>query len=247
MAVVNSLPRRPFQPLFVLSQVAACLLVIAGTTYTALGLRTGLACVVSTYFLFDIYSGWVHYCLDWEGFNSLPLFGPLCQTFQHHHKDTTFIWRSNVWTNLSEVGLFLHISDTLPLAVLCYKQMHIPPVFWCCSACKTLWSMAFELGHRAAHKPPMVRSRFERFMQRAGIYLDPKLHLSGHHKNLDEQFCEGGWMDPAFDVMRLVVSNRWFWAVFTLVASFLDTWLLGVGMMVLLGRSHEEWSVEGLW
>merc|ERR1712146_499873 len=125
MAVVNSLPRRPFQPLFVLSQVAACLLVIAGTTYTALGLRTGLACVVSTYFLFDIYSGWVHYCLDWEGFNTLPLFGPLSQTFQHHHKDTTFIWRSNVWTNLSEVGLFLHISDTLPLAVLCYKHMYL--------------------------------------------------------------------------------------------------------------------------
>ena len=93
-----------------------------------------------------------------------------------------------------------------------------------------------------------MRSRFERLMQRSGIYLDPKAavkrmgsigrveengnridhsirpshygrisaptprgsslissprdspqsHLGGHHKNLDEQFCEGErWPDPA--------------------------------------------------
>ena len=166
-AVVNSLPRRSFQPAFVLLQVVGCAVAIAAAG-AELGLPLVLLCVVSTYFMFDLYSGMVHYCLDWEGFNWLPVFGPLCQTFQHHHRDTTFLWRSNFWTNLSEVGLFLHISDSLPLAVLSYRRVHVPPIFWCCSACKTIWSLLFELGHRAAHKPPTVRSRFERFMQRSG-------------------------------------------------------------------------------
>lgn len=232
--VVNSLPCQRFQRPCVLLQVAACVCTTMHAGWQ-LGAPTSLAGLVATYFMFDIYSGWVHYCLDWEGFNDVPFFGPLCQTFQHHHKDTTFIWRSSVWTSLSEVGIFLHISDTLPLAVLWLRGMHAPPIFWFCSASKTLWSMVGELGHRAAHKPPRVRSGFECAMQRAGIYLDPKYHLGGHHRHLDQQFCELGWMDAVFDAMRCVVSNRWAWGVFTLVASYADTWLLGAALTWLMG------------
>ena len=248
-AVVNSLPLQPWQPAFVLVQVAACVYIIA-TSGPALGLPIALACAVSTYFLFDLFSGFVHYCLDWEGFNHIPFFGALCQTFQHHHKDTTFIWRSNIWSSVSEVGLFLHISDTLPLALFTYHKVHVPHIFWYCSACKTLWSMVGELGHRAAHKPPTVRSRFERFMQRIGIYLDPKFHLNGHHNpkwGFQEQFCELGWMDPIFDAMRLVIANHYFWGLFTLAFSYFDTWVLGVVAMVLAGRGHDEWGVAGYW
>ena len=234
-AVVNSLPRRSWQPLFVLLQVACCLYVIARAG-RELGLAVALPTIVTTYLLFDLYSGWVHYCLDWEGFNFVPFFGPLCQTFQHHHRDTTFIWRSNIWTNLSEVGFFLHISDTLPLALLSgYLGVHVPPIYWYCSAWKTLHSMIGELGHRAAHKPPSVRSGFERSMQRCGIFLNPKYHLYGHHKNLNEQFCELGWMDPVFDAMRRVTTNRWAWAAFTFSASYADTWLLGAATMAVAG------------
>ena len=108
------------------------------------------------------------------------------------------------------------------------------PIFGYLSAWKTVWSMVGELGHRAAHKPLKVRSRFERAMQKTGIYLDPKYHLSGHHRNLDRQFCELGWMDPVFDLMRCVVTNRWAWAVFTFIASFADTWLLGMAITWLV-------------
>ena len=106
-----------------------------------LPLAVSMQCIVLTYFLFDLYSGWVHYCLDYEGFNSIPFFGDLCHTFQHHHKDTTFIWRVNIWTSLSEVGLFLHVSDTLPLAILAWRgaywtkqlswaNMLLIPMYW---------------------------------------------------------------------------------------------------------------------
>eukprot|EP01052_Picozoa_sp_SAG31_P007567 SAG31_NODE_362_length_16904_cov_7.893218_4_plen_290_part_00 len=226
-AVVNSLPQQSWQPPFVLLQVAGCVFVAARAS-RELSPAVSLVTILTTYLLFDLYSGWVHYCLDWEGFNFVPLLGPLCRTFQHHHSDTTFIWRSNIWTNLSEVGLFVHISDTLPLALLCgYLGVHVPPIYWYCSAWKTLHSMIGELGHRAAHKPPTVRSGFERSMQRCGIFISPKYHLQGHHHNLDQQFCELGWMDPVFDAMRCVTTNRWAWAAFTFCSSFADTWLLG--------------------
>ena len=233
-AVVSSLPRRGFQPMFVILQVVGCAFV-ALRAGSQLGGSVSIVGAVSTYFLFDLYSGFVHYCLDWEGFNQLPFFGPLCQTFQHHHADTTFIYRSNVWTNLSEVGLFLHISDSLPLGILYLCGVHVAPLFWYLSAWKTLWSMVGELGHRAAHKPPRWRSPFERTMQKMGIYLDPKYHLSNHHRHYDIQFCELGWMDPVFDLMRCVVSNRWAWALITFVSSYADTWLLGMAIMWLFG------------
>ena len=88
---------------------------------------------------------------------------------------------------------------------------------------------------------------FEPALLSCTVYLDPKKHINGHHRNLDEQFCEGGWMDPIFDAMRALVSNRWLWGAFTLAASFADTWLLGCATMRLFGRGHEEWSVAGLW
>ena len=112
-----------------LVQVAACVYIIA-TSGPALGLPIAFFRAVATYFFFDLFSGFVHYCLDWEGFNHIPFFGALCQTFQHHHKDTTFIWRSNIWSSVSEVGLFLHISDTLPLALFTYHKVHVPHIFW---------------------------------------------------------------------------------------------------------------------
>ena len=231
-AVVGNLPRKPFQRPFVILQVVGCV-AVAVSTARQLGPAISLASIFTTYFAFDLYSGLVHYCLDWEGFNSLPFFGPLCRTFQHHHKDTTFIWRSDVYTNLSEVGLFLHISDTLPLVALSWSgAMRVPAIVWYCSAWKTLHSMIGELAHRAAHKPPSVRSGLERALQRSGIYLDPKYHLQGHHHNLDEQFCELGWMDAVFDGMRRwMTPNRWFWAAVTVCASFVDTWVLSWATM----------------
>ena len=242
-AAVNSLPGRPFQRPMVVLQVATCLY-CAVTAGRELGPSISLVTIVTTYLLFDLYSGWVHYCLDWEGFNDVPFLGPLCATFQHHHSDTTFIWRSNIWCNLFEVGFFLHISDTLPLAVLsgCFGA-HVPPIYWYCSAWKTLHSLVGELAHRAAHKPPPVRSGLERLMQKSGIFLQPRYHLQGHHKNLHEQYCELGWMDPIFDAMRRVTTNRWAWAVFTFCASYADTWVLGAVTMAVAGGGAEACAV----
>ncbi len=108
-SVVNSLPLQPWQPAFVLVQVAACVYIIS-TSGPALGLPISMCCAVMTYFLFDLLSGFVHYCLDCEGLKQITFFGDLLKTFHKHHNDTTLICRSNIWSSLYDVGLFLHIS-----------------------------------------------------------------------------------------------------------------------------------------
>lgn len=106
-AVVNSVPCKRFQPPFVLLQVAMCLY-IAVRAACSLPLHVVLSCVCGTYAMYDLLSGWAHFCLDYEGFNTLPFgLGDLCRTFQHHHLDTTFIYRVNCWTSLSE-GAYRH-------------------------------------------------------------------------------------------------------------------------------------------
>ena len=90
-ATPNSLSHMAFQKPFVLFQVSACLLVAAWSGYQIGGVSSFVA-LLGTYFSFDLLSGMTHYCLDDEKFNHLALIGLLCQTFQHHHRDTTFIW-----------------------------------------------------------------------------------------------------------------------------------------------------------
>ena len=225
-ASVASLQPRSWQAPFVLVQVAMCLGVIAATAPTIGAVAAVVGSIVS-YLLYDLLSGMAHYVLDQTTFNTLPFFGDLARTFQHHHADTTFIWRSSAWTSLSEVGLFLHLSDSVPLLVLSLLSRSPPPIFWYLSACKTLVAFLGELGHRAAHKPPSVRSRLERALQRAGLYIDPKYHLGAHHTNLEIGFCELGKMDACFDAMRAVCANHWLWAALTLVMSYADTWAAG--------------------
>ena len=42
-------------------------------------------------------------------------------------------------------------------------------------------------------------------------------------------------MDPVFDAMRRVTTNRWAWGALTFSASYADTWLLGAATMAVAG------------
>ena len=61
-----------------------------------------------------------------------------------------------------------------------------------------------------AHKPPTVRSRFERFMQRIGFTWTPTPPERPPQPQVgfQEQFCELGWMDPTFDAMARAPRRR---------------------------------------
>ena len=98
-AVVNSVPCKAFQPPFVLVQVAMCIY-IAVSSAGRLPLSVVFTCICGTYAMYDLLSGWAHFCWTMRA-NSLPFgLGDLCRTFQHH-LDTTFIYRVNLWTSLS--------------------------------------------------------------------------------------------------------------------------------------------------
>ena len=101
------------------------------------------------------------------------------------------------------------------------------------SANRTCDQLHFSLMQEFAHLA--WNTMLERAMQRSGLYIDPKAHLAGHHRDIETQFCELGKMDPVFDLMRLVVVNRWAWGVFTLVMSYADTWLLGLAIARIAG------------
>jgi hypothetical protein len=188
---------------------------------------------VATIFLgYDLYSGVLHVVLDHPDNISLPILGQPCLEFQWHHAIPDDLVRKDfvdVCGDLNTVVLILAIINCLLLDV-----KNAPGVAMVVGGMK-LWMAYFgQYSHRSAHSFGR-NSPVAEFMQKYGLMISPKAHLSHHKAPHDTDFCLIGICNPIIDAMRAVTTHNGVWLTLFLVWSVFD---------VVLYVKFVEWVVE---
>lgn len=188
---------------------------------------------VSIMFLgYDLYSGVLHVVLDHPYNISLPILGQPCLEFQWHHAIPDDLVRKDfvdVCGDLNVVVLILAALNCYLLDV--QKASGIPMVV----GGMKLWMAYFgQYSHRSAHS--FARNApVARWLQKHGIMISSKDHLSHHKPPHSTDFCLIGICNPIIDAMRKVTLNNFVWLGLFLAWSIFD---------VMIFVKFVEWVVD---
>lgn len=181
---------------------------------------------------YDLYSGVLHVVLDHPDNIRLPILGQPCLEFQWHHAIPDDLVRKDfvdVCGDLNTVVFILAMINCLLLDV--QKASGVAMVI----GGMKLWMAYFgQFSHRSAHSFGRD-SPVARWLQKHGIMISPKDHLSHHKPPHDKDFCLIGLCNPIIDALRAITLNNYVWLAVFLVWSIFD---------VVVYVKFVEWVVE---
>uniref|UniRef100_A0A6U5EGY9 Lipid desaturase domain-containing protein n=1 Tax=Corethron hystrix TaxID=216773 RepID=A0A6U5EGY9_9STRA len=172
---------------------------------------------------YDLYSGVLHVVFDHPDNIRLPVLGQPCLEFQWHHKIPDDLVRKDfvdVCGDLNTVALILFFV---------YGYLLFGPHREGVSgaalvlAGSKLWMGYFgQFSHRSAHSYGKHCPRLAAWLQKRGLMISPRAHLSHHKPPHDTDFCLIGVCNPIVAAMRRVTLNRHAWLAVFLTWSVLD-------------------------
>jgi palmitoyl-[glycerolipid] 3-(E)-desaturase len=181
--------------------------------------------IVWNFFLYDVFSGLLHICLDNPNFIAFPIIGDSCLEFQWHH---------HIPTDITSKSFFEVCGDLNASVVYALAMIFSPYAF----AIRTKTAVILAIGkllmayfgqfcHRMSHTPAPKRGVVVQFLQGVGIMIPAKEH-GIHHQTYDSNFCIGsGIWNPFLSwVLKLNIFHDYVFLV-----AFLSMLLFDVPVM----------------
>lgn len=166
------------------------------------GLMKYLIMLPIIWYYADAYGGILHIVLDTPTNIGYPIIGLPSLEFQLHHaipQDIVLKGFANACGDLNVIGTWSFIC-----AILSGADKYVMTV-----GCTILLaSYCGQASHQATHKVPSHNGPLVKFLQRTGIFLDPKIHR-GHHQTHDKDFCIlCGWASPGLQFLLRFVDQQ---------------------------------------
>jgi len=181
---------------------------------------------------YDLYSGVLHVVLDHPDNISLPILGQPCLEFQWHHAIPDDLVRKD----FADVCGDLNVVILIMTIINCYLLDVTNPsgVSMVIGGMKLYMAYFGQYSHRSAHSFARNAPVAE-WLQKKGIMISPKDHLSHHKAPHDTDFCLIGLCNPIIMAMRDVTINNAVWLSMFLVWSVID-------MVVYV--NFVEWAIK---
>lgn len=190
---------------------------------------------VSVYFVgYDLFSGVMHVVLDNPDNIGLPVLGQPCLEFQWHHAIPDDLVRKDFVDVCGDLNLVVFILAIIYCLLLDFRKAS--GVAMVISGTK-LWMAYFgQFSHRSAHSFGKDSS-IARWLQKHGIMISPRDHLSHHKPPHDKDFCLIGICNPIIDRLRAITLNNYVWMAAFLVWAVFD---------VVVYVKFVEWVVDAV-